>query len=63
MDFPAVSDAQDRHDQAVIFDPADEPVVSHAVPPELREARACSRDTVAPPGLVRFQTRLSECGH
>jgi hypothetical protein len=33
IDFPAVSDAEDQYDQPVIFDLADEPVVTHAISP------------------------------
>ena len=35
IDFLAVSDAEDQHQQTVIFDLADEPVITHAVFPEL----------------------------
>ena len=40
IDFLAVSDAEDQHQQAVIFDLADEPVIAHTVFPELSERRA-----------------------
>ena len=35
IDFLAMSDAEDQHDQAVVFDLADKPVITHAVFPEL----------------------------
>jgi hypothetical protein len=35
-----VSDAEDQHNQTVIFDLADEPVITHAVFPELSKLRA-----------------------
>jgi uridylate kinase len=35
IDFLAVSDAEDQHEQAVIFDLRDEPVVTYAVFPKL----------------------------
>jgi hypothetical protein len=33
IDFLAMSDAEDQHDQAVVFDLADKPVITHAVFP------------------------------
>ena len=36
-------DAEDQHDQAVVFDLRDEPVVTHAVFPKLSEPRAVLR--------------------
>jgi hypothetical protein len=38
IDFLAMPDAEDQHDQAVVFDLRDEPVITHAVFPELPEA-------------------------
>ena len=35
-----MSDAEDEHDQTVVFDRADEPVVTHTVFPELSELGA-----------------------
>ena len=35
IDFFAMSDAKDQHDQAVVVDLADDPVITHAVFPEL----------------------------
>jgi hypothetical protein len=35
IDFLAMSDAEDQHDQAVVFDLADKPVITNAVFPEL----------------------------
>jgi hypothetical protein len=35
IDFLAMSDAEDEHDQAGVFDLADKPVITHAVFPEL----------------------------
>jgi hypothetical protein len=35
IDFLAMSDAEDQHDQAVVFDLRDKPVITHAVFPEL----------------------------
>jgi hypothetical protein len=37
IDILAVSDAEDQHEHAVVFDLADKPVVSHAVFPEFSE--------------------------
>ena len=35
IDFLAMSDAKDQHDQAVVVDLTDQPVIAHAVFPEL----------------------------
>jgi hypothetical protein len=43
IDFLAMSDAEDQHDQAVVFDLADKPVITHAVFPELPKPRAVQR--------------------
>ena len=40
IDVFAVSDAEDQHEYAVVFDLADEPVVADAVFPEFAEQRA-----------------------
>jgi len=40
IDFSAVADAEDQHDQAVILDFADKPVITGAVFPEFSQARA-----------------------
>jgi hypothetical protein len=40
IDFLAVPDAEDQHNQAVVFDLRDEPVITHAVFPELSKLRA-----------------------
>src|SRR5580692_2890365 len=43
IDFLAMSDAEDQHDQAVVFDLADEPVITNAIFPELSQPRAVQR--------------------
>jgi hypothetical protein len=35
VDFPAVADAENQHQQAVVFNLHNEPVITHAVFPEL----------------------------
>ena len=40
VDLLAVSNAKDEHDQAVVLDLADEPVISHTVFPKLPEPGA-----------------------
>ncbi|MGA7225298.1 MAG: hypothetical protein WA603_17085 [Candidatus Acidiferrales bacterium] len=40
IDFSAVSDAEDQHEEAVVFDFADESIVAYAVFPEFTEERA-----------------------
>jgi hypothetical protein len=37
VDFPAVADAKDKNQQAVVFDFADEPIVADAVFPKFTE--------------------------
>ena len=43
IDFLAMSDAEGQYDQAVVFDLADESVITHAIFPELPEPRAVQR--------------------
>lgn len=43
IDSLVVSDAENEHDQAIIFELADEPVIPHAVFPELPQPRAVQR--------------------
>src|SRR5260370_31095082 len=43
IDFLAVSDAQDQNHQTIVFDLADEPVIAHAIFPELPKPRAVQR--------------------
>jgi hypothetical protein len=48
-----MSNAQDQHDQAVVLDLADEPVITQAIFPELAKPRVVQRlpDTA---GIVQF---------
>ena len=71
VDFFAISEAKNKHREAVIFDFADEPVIAHAVSPELPQAGTAqgftqaarivqSRDSFVqefqnPLGLVRIE--------
>src|SRR6266478_6529165 len=43
IDFLAISDAQDQNHQTIVFDLADEPVIAHAIFPELSKPRAVQR--------------------
>ena len=43
IDFLAISDAQEQNHQTVVFDLADEPVIAHAIFPELSKPRAVQR--------------------
>src|SRR2546430_10795047 len=43
IDFFAISDAEDQNHQTIVFDLADEPVISHAIFPELPKPRAVQR--------------------
>jgi hypothetical protein len=43
IDFLAMADAQDKNDQAVVFDLANEPVIAYTVFPELSKPRAVQR--------------------
>src|SRR6266852_2712080 len=40
VDFPAVANAENKNHQSIVFDLADEPVITHAVFPELAELGA-----------------------
>src|SRR5215471_5009133 len=42
VDFLLMSDTQDQHEQAVIFNLRDEAIVTHAVFPELSSREPCS---------------------
>ena len=43
IDFFAISDAEDQNYQKIVFDLADEPVIAHAIFPELPKPRAGQR--------------------
>src|SRR5712664_343264 len=43
VDLPAMSEAKDQHNEAVVFEFADEPVVADSVFPEFTEPRAVQR--------------------
>jgi hypothetical protein len=43
IDFFAISDAEDQNHESIIFDLADEPVIAHAIFPELSKPRAVQR--------------------
>jgi hypothetical protein len=43
IDFLAISDAKDQNYQSIVFDLADEPLVAHAIFPELPKPRAVRR--------------------
>jgi len=54
-----MADAKDQHDQAVVFDLADEPVVADTVFPELSKARAVQRLSDAA-RIVQFADSLMQ---
>ncbi len=43
IDFLAMSNAEDQNHQAIVFDLADEPVIPHAIFPELSKTRPMQR--------------------
>jgi len=43
IDFSAVPNTEDQHDQAVVLDLADKPVVTHTVFPKLPKLRTVQR--------------------
>jgi len=59
IDFPAVPDAGDQHDQVLAFDLADEPVIAHVVFPELPKLRAVQGLSDAA-GIVKLGYQLME---
>jgi hypothetical protein len=57
VDFPARPHPEDQHHQAVVLDLANEPVVAHAVLPELPEPWALQRLAQCP-RVVEFRQSL-----
>jgi len=59
IDFLAVAHAENEHDEAIIFDLADKPVIAHTVFPELPEPRAVQRFSEAA-RIVEFRNALMQ---